>query len=65
MKLFEVYRDIYTFRVHGHVYYYVNEYLLKNNMPCYFLLYFYNTNKELQNRMKISRKLQRTLSNLL
>lgn len=54
MKLFEAYRGIYIFRVHGHIYYYVNRYMSKNKMPCYIQLYFYDTNKELQNRMKIT-----------
>jgi hypothetical protein len=52
-ELFKSYKGIYTFRVQGQVYHYVNELIPKNNRPCYMQLYFYDTDNELSNRMKI------------
>ncbi|XP_022887958.1 uncharacterized protein LOC111403621 isoform X1 [Olea europaea var. sylvestris] len=52
--LFRAYKGIYTFRIQGQVYHYVNQLLPENNQPSYMQLYFYDTNNEVENRMKIS-----------
>jgi hypothetical protein len=52
--LFKAYKGIYTFRVQGQVHHYVNQFVPENNSPFYMQLYFYDTDNEVQNRMKIS-----------
>ena len=39
-------RGIYTFRVQGQVYHFINEMLPSNNEPSYLQLYFYDTEHE-------------------
>jgi hypothetical protein len=56
-ELFKSYRGIYTFRVQGQIYHYVNQLMPQNNMPHYMQLYFYDTDNEIQNRIKISENL--------
>ncbi|XP_022899290.1 uncharacterized protein LOC111412587 [Olea europaea var. sylvestris] len=64
-KLFKVYKDIYTFRVQGQVYHYVNQLMPDNNTPCYMQLYFYDTTNELENCMKTSEHLVESILFLL
>ncbi|XP_059669340.1 uncharacterized protein LOC132314497 [Cornus florida] len=44
---------IYTFRAQGQVYHELPSLTLGDNGPCYLQLYFYDTDNELQNRMRI------------
>ncbi|XP_022853134.1 uncharacterized protein LOC111374654 [Olea europaea var. sylvestris] len=53
-EFFKAYRGIYTFRVQGQVYHYVNRLMPEKKMSFYMQLYFYDTENELQNRMKSS-----------
>uniref|UniRef100_A0A5B7BXA3 Helitron helicase-like domain-containing protein n=2 Tax=Davidia involucrata TaxID=16924 RepID=A0A5B7BXA3_DAVIN len=46
-------RGIYTFRAQGQIYHNFPALIPKDNEPCYFQLYFYDTDNELQNRMRI------------
>ncbi|KAL5581670.1 hypothetical protein UlMin_014112 [Ulmus minor] len=50
-------KGIYTFRVQGQIYHYINEVLPIDDRPSYLQLYFYDTEHELQNRLKFSDKL--------
>ena len=43
---------IYTFRAYGQIYHDLPALVLEENNPCYFQLYFYDTDNELQNRMR-------------
>ena len=44
---------IYTFRAYGQIYHDLPALVLEENNSCYFQLYFYDTDNELQNRMII------------
>ena len=48
---------IYTFRVQGQVYHYINELLPSDNHPSYLQLYFYDTEHEVENRLYNSSRL--------
>lgn len=50
-------KGIYTFRIQGQIYHYLNELLPMDSNPSYLQLYFYDTENELHHRMKISDKL--------
>ena len=50
-------RGIYTFRVQGQVYHFINEMLPSNNEPSYLQLYFYDTEHELEHRIQSSTKM--------
>ena len=50
-------KGIYTFRVQGQVYHYINDMLPLDSRPSYLQLYFYDTDHELQNRLNMSSKL--------
>ena len=43
---------IYTFWVYGQIYHDLPALILEENNLCYFLLYFYDTTNEFQNRMR-------------
>ena len=45
-------QSIYTFRAYGQIYHDLPALVLEENNPCYFQLYFYDTDNELQNRMR-------------
>lgn len=64
-ELFKAYKGIYTFRVQGQVYHYVNQLIPDNNTSCYMKLYFYNIANELENRMKTSEHLVESILFLL
>ena len=55
-------KGIYTIRVQGQVYHFINELLPDNTQPSYLQLYFYDTEHEIENRMNLSSKLD---SNML
>ena len=50
-------RGIYTFRVQGQVYHYINELIPLDGHPSYLQLYFYDTYHEIDNRIHISDRL--------
>ncbi|KAL5575312.1 hypothetical protein UlMin_017011 [Ulmus minor] len=50
-------KGIYTFRIQGQIYHYINELLPSNNIPSYLQLYFYDTEHEIENRIQVSSKL--------
>lgn len=50
-------KGVYTFRIQGQVYHYINELLPLDSCPSYLQLYFYDTEHELENRLKVSSKL--------
>ncbi|KAL5572066.1 hypothetical protein UlMin_021663 [Ulmus minor] len=50
-------KGIYTFRIQGQIYHYINELLPSNNIPSYLQLYFYDTEHEIKNRIQASSKL--------
>lgn len=54
--LCQMYKGIYTFRIQGQVYHYINELLPSDNNPSYLQLYFYDTENELSNRLNLSDK---------
>ncbi|XP_022872070.1 uncharacterized protein LOC111391153 [Olea europaea var. sylvestris] len=64
-KLFKAYKGIYTFRIQGQVYHYVNQLIPDNNTPCYMQLYFYDIANELENHMKTSEHLVESILFLL
>ena len=65
-NLCENQQGIYTFRVQGQVYHYINELIPTNSCPTYLQLYFYDTEHELENRMNTSSKLSaRTLRRIV
>ena len=51
-------RGIYTFKVQGQVYHYINELLPPDGHPSYLQLYFYDTDHEVENRIYQSPKLR-------
>ena len=44
-------RVIYTFRVQGQIYHYINDLIPEDGYPSYLQLYFYDTEHELENRV--------------
>ena len=50
-------KGIYTFRVQGQVYHYINEIIPSNNQLSYLQLYFYDTDHEIENRLQNCPKL--------
>ncbi|KAL7235207.1 hypothetical protein ACSBR1_018655 [Camellia fascicularis] len=50
-------KGIYTFRIQGQVYHFINELTSSNENLSHLQLYFYDTDHEIQNRMKSSEKL--------
>ena len=50
-------KSIYTFRVQGQVYHYINDLLPLDDHPSYLQLYFYDTEHEVQNRLYNSDRL--------
>lgn len=50
-------KGIYTFRVQGQVYHYINELIPLDGHPSYLQLYFYDTDHEIDNRIHISDRL--------
>lgn len=54
-------KGIYTFRVQGQVYHYINELIPLDSSPSYLQLYFYDIGHELENRLKISDKLSASI----
>ena len=44
-------KGIYTFRVQGHIYHFINELLHVDKLPSYLQLYFYDTKHRIQNCM--------------
>ncbi|XP_060966757.1 uncharacterized protein LOC133035082 isoform X2 [Cannabis sativa] len=59
-------KGIYTFRVQGQIYHYINQLVPPDNHPKYLQLYFYDTEHELENRFNFSDKLSlSTLSKII
>lgn len=52
---------IYTFRAQGQVYHFINSLHPKNEPPAYLQLYFYNTNREVSNRLDYALNLLRPI----
>ena len=50
-------KGIYTFRVQGQVYHFINHLNPSNGQPSYLQLYFFDTEHEVQNRMRVSSNL--------
>jgi len=50
-------KGIYTFRVQGQVYHFINELLPMNGLPSYLQLYFFDTEHEVENRIRGSDRL--------
>lgn len=46
-------QGVYTFRAQGQVYHDLPSLIPSGNTPCYFQLYFYDTDKEVQNRLNV------------
>ncbi|KAL5579704.1 hypothetical protein UlMin_012146 [Ulmus minor] len=59
------YKGIYTFRVQGQIYHYINELVPMDNKPSYLQLYFYDTEHEIQNRLNIYSDLNPSIINKL
>ncbi|KAL5560737.1 hypothetical protein UlMin_036948 [Ulmus minor] len=59
------YKGIYTFRVQGQIYHYINELVPMDNKPSYLQLYFYDTEHEIQNRLNIYSDLNLSIINKL
>ncbi|KAL5550911.1 hypothetical protein UlMin_001087 [Ulmus minor] len=59
------YKGIYTFRVQGQIYHYINELVPMDNKPSYLQLYFYDTEHEIQNRLNIYSDLNASIINKL
>lgn len=60
-ELHKNYKGIYTFRVQGQVYHYINELLPNDNCPSYLQLYFYDTENELHHRLQKSDKFSESI----
>lgn len=48
------YNGIYTFRIQGQIYHFINEIIPRNDCPSHLQLYFFDTNNEVQNRLNLS-----------
>ncbi|XP_074315739.1 uncharacterized protein LOC141651949 [Silene latifolia] len=58
-------RGIYTFRVQGQVYHFINDILPTEERPRYIQLYFYDTDHEMMHRLQISSDFQRRVIDIL
>lgn len=48
------YNGIYTFRVHGQIYHFINEIIPSDNCSSHLQLYFFDIDNEVQNRLNLS-----------
>ncbi|XP_074293042.1 uncharacterized protein LOC141619937 [Silene latifolia] len=58
-------RGIYTFRVQGQVYHFINDILPTEERPWYIQLYFYDTNHEMMHRLQISPDFRKRVIDIL
>lgn len=58
-------RGIYTFRVQGKMYHYINDLTPENNQPKHLQLYFYDTDHELENRLHNTENLRADIVKIL
>ncbi|XP_074271005.1 uncharacterized protein LOC141594924 [Silene latifolia] len=58
-------RGVYTFRVQGHVYHFINDILPTEEEPRYIQLYFFDTDRELWHRLQISDKIEQNVIRIL
>ena len=54
-------RGIHTFRVQGQVYHFINYLMPSNNYPSYLQLYFYDSEHEMENRLRMSNKMNSSI----
>ncbi|XP_074290999.1 uncharacterized protein LOC141617736 [Silene latifolia] len=64
-KLAQRNRGIYTFRVQGQVYHYINDILPTEERSRYIQLYFFDTDRELWHRLHIAEEIDRTVLRIL
>lgn len=64
-ELTKRHKGIYTFKVQGQIYHYINNLLPENDQPKYLQLYFYDTEHELQNRHQAYPHLREGVINII